>query len=52
LTVNPAARLIPAQYLLTPNPERPLGRAVEQKKPEENGIINGVVDGVKQLTTS
>lgn len=28
LTLNPAAKLIPAQYLLTPNPERPLGQTI------------------------
>lgn len=64
LTLNPAARLIPAQYLLTPNPERPLGQpAVEAAKPvieeskkveepHENGIVNGLVQGVKDMTTT
>ncbi|KAG9241713.1 enolase C-terminal domain-like protein [Calycina marina] len=46
LTLNPAARLIPAQYLLTPNPERPLGGpltsrpAIERKKIEEVEDVN------------
>lgn len=53
LTLNPAARLIPAQYLLTPNPERPLGHRAIEKKPEEpQSALNGVVDKVKELTTS
>ncbi|ATZ57263.1 hypothetical protein BCIN_14g04180 [Botrytis cinerea B05.10] len=53
LTLNPAARLIPAQYLLTPNPERPLGQpAVEQKKSEGQGVVNGVVEGIKNLSSS
>jgi L-rhamnonate dehydratase len=92
LTLNPAARLIPAQYLLTPNPERPLGgplqraqieaapvaaapvvsqeasvpavaaqetaAAAEKSTPavdgekEKTGIVEGLVNGVKGLTTS
>ena len=68
LTLNPAARLIPAQYLLTPNPERPLGRPaldapkkVKMVEPESaqttngekhEGVLNGFVDGIKNLTTS
>ena len=54
LTLNPAAKLIPAQYLLTPNPERPLGKpAVDGQKPEkEAGLVNGMVEGVKGLTSS
>ncbi|KFY24609.1 hypothetical protein V493_05137, partial [Pseudogymnoascus sp. VKM F-4281 (FW-2241)] len=92
LTLNPAARLIPAQYLLTPNPERPLGgplqraqieaapaapavsqeasvpavaaqeaaAATEKSKPdtdalsgkEQTGVVDGLVNGVKELTTS
>ena len=60
LTLNPAARLIPAQYLLTPNPERPLGgplvarpaiearkvEEIEEKKPVENGVLNGLAHAV------
>ena len=52
LTLNPAARLIPAQYLLTPNPEKPLGKAIEPKETEHHGRVNGVVEGVNGLTTS
>jgi len=53
LTLNPAARLIPARYLLTPNPERPLGNATPHKKMEEQqGVLDSVVDKVKGLTTS
>jgi L-rhamnonate dehydratase len=57
LTLNPAARLIPAQYLLTPNPERPIGQPalenIQNKKPEErDGLVNGVIHGIKDLTTS
>ncbi|TVY45601.1 L-rhamnonate dehydratase [Lachnellula occidentalis] len=55
LTLNPAAKLIPAQYLLTPNPERPLGQPapapVEPPKTEEDkSAINGLVQGVKDMT--
>jgi len=60
LTLNPAARLIPAQYLLTPNPERPLGgplvarpaieakrvEEVEDKPEEKKHVGNGVLNGL------
>ncbi|KAG4440673.1 hypothetical protein IFR05_003819 [Cadophora sp. M221] len=59
LTLNPAARLIPAQYLLTPNPERPLGTPAQapapkkiEEKPEGEGLVNGIVKGVHDLTTA
>ena len=83
LTLNPAARLIPANMLLTPNPERPLGQpaqieaapaapaqiapapaqeeekaaapapeVVEAPKAKELGVVEGLVNGVKELTTS
>ncbi|CZS96108.1 probable starvation sensing protein rspA [Rhynchosporium agropyri] len=66
LTLNPAARLIPAKYLLTPNPERPLGapaqapKEIEEKKLEEKtaektedkGVLSGLVKGVHDLTTA
>lgn len=56
LTLNPAARLIPAKYLLTPNPVRPLGHTVTQTtkyvtEPTVDGKVksddqaNGTVDG-------
>ncbi|CAG8951576.1 hypothetical protein HYFRA_00007492 [Hymenoscyphus fraxineus] len=56
LTLNPAAKLIPAQYLLTPNPERPLGGPLRgplpEKKVEEEAKtdgVNGIVQGVKDM---
>ena len=57
LTLNPAARLIPAKYLLTPNPERPLGEPAKapkkiEEKPAEEGLVNGIVKGVHDLTTA
>jgi L-rhamnonate dehydratase len=53
LTLNPAAKLIPARYLLTPDPERPLGQPTETKKmAEQDGLVNGLVEGVKGLASS
>jgi L-rhamnonate dehydratase len=64
LTLNPAARLIPARYLLTPDPKRPLGQILPQEtehipetahnaemnaEDKPNSMINGIIKQAKEL---